>query len=66
MVEVAAYKVEKKEERIRPLPTGEIVTVYRIWATSKKGTYYHIEVREDELKNAPALLTARAQELDSL
>jgi hypothetical protein len=61
-----AYKVESKEE-IRVLAKGgEVETHYRIWATSSGGTYFHVEVAEDQLDKAPALLAARAKKLDNI
>ena len=61
-----AYKVESKEE-IRVLGKGgEVETHYRIWATTKKGTYFHVDVREDQLDKAPELLTTRAKALDTI
>jgi len=63
---ITNYKTEKKEE-IRVLDqAGNVVTMYRIYATSEKGTYFHIDVPDKELKNAPKLLTARATELDAI
>lgn len=61
-----AYIVEKKDE-IRKLGKGGTVeTWYRIYATSAKGTYYHVEVHEDNLDNADQVLAARALQLDSI
>jgi len=60
------YTVEKKEERVRMTRTGEMITVYRIWATSKGGTYFHIEVPEDQIGKADELLLKRARELDAI
>ena len=62
----AAYTVEKKDEIRKLNKAGEIETWYRIFATSKGGTYFHIEVKEDNLAQAPALLAKRAQEIDSI
>lgn len=61
------YKVESKEE-IRGLDrkTGEVYVSYRIWATTKKGTYFHLDIRESELDKAPELLTKKAQSLDAI
>lgn len=66
MAKGVEYTVEKKEE-IRKLSTaGEVLTYYRIWATSKDGTRYHVEVAETELEMADSLLTKRAKELDAI
>ena len=60
------YTIDDKEE-IRTLVKGGKVEVgYRIWATTKKGTYFHVDVPEDQLDKAEALLTARAKKLDSI
>ena len=59
------YVPETKEEiRKRDPKTGETFVAYRIWATSKKGTYFHVDVPEDELDKADEVLTKRAKELD--
>ena len=60
------YKVEKKEEFRQVTKEGEVEVWFRIWATSKGGTYFHIEVREDELDKADELLAARARKLDAI
>jgi len=66
MVEPTNYKVETKEE-VRVLnKRGEVETHYRIYATTKKGTYFHIEVSEDQLDKAPDFLATRARALDSI
>ena len=39
---------------------------YRIWATSKGGAYFSIEVPEAELDQADEKLAARARVLDSI
>lgn len=62
----ADYLVDRIEETRRISPHGEVLTYYRIWATSKKGTLFHIEVAENEMEKAPQLLQKRAQMLDSL
>ena len=60
------YTVEEKEE-IRKLGKGGEVDVYfRIWATTKKGTYFHVDVHEDALDKADEVLTDRAKQLDSI
>ena len=61
------YKVESKEEFRRLNPkTQEVETCYRIWATSKGGAYFHVEVPEAELGKAEEVLTKRAKELDAI
>ena len=66
MVKGKDYTVEKKEEIRRLSRTGEPITVYRIWATSQGGTYFHIEVPEDQLASADKLLTEHAKQLDAI
>lgn len=60
------YTVEKKEEIRRPNKTGAVEVLYRIWATSKGGTYFHVDVPADNLKQADAYLTTRAKALDEI
>lgn len=60
------YTIEKKEEIRKLSPTHEVLTYYRIWATSKGGTYFHAEVAETELDKADEILTKRAKELDAI
>lgn len=59
------YTTESKEE-IRKLVKGEIETWYRIYATSKGGTYFHVDIPEGELDKSNELLTKRAKELDAI
>lgn len=60
------YRVDTKEEIRRLDKAGNLETVYRIWATTKKGTYFHIDVAEDQIAKADAALAARATELDAI
>lgn len=60
------YKVESKEEVRKLDKAGEVETWFRIYATSKGGTYFHVDVPEDELDKADEVLTARAKQLDSI
>ncbi len=61
------YKVDIKEEfRKLNTKTQDVETWFRIWATSKGGTYFHVEVREDELAKADEVLTKRAKEIDTI
>ena len=60
------YKVEKKEEFRVVTKEGGVETWYRVWATSKGGSYFHIDLPEDNLDNADNVLTARAKKLDSI
>ncbi len=60
------YTVESKEE-IRLLDKGgAVVTSYRVWATSKGGTRFHLDIPEGELSKADGPLTAKAKLLDSV
>ena len=67
MAEPMSYTVDAKEE-IRTLDrkTGEAYIAYRIWATTKRGTYFHIDVPENELDKAHALLEKKAKQLDAI
>lgn len=60
------YKVESKEEIRRLGKGGSVETLFRIWATSRGGTYFHVDVTETALTSSDAVLTARAKELDAL
>lgn len=60
------YTTEKKEEVQKLSRGGEVDTYYRIWATSQGGTYFHVDVPEEELPKADEKLTARARELDAI
>lgn len=60
------YTVESKEEIRKLDKAGEVVISYRIWATSKGGTYYHVDVAEADLDKADEILTARAKQLDAI
>jgi hypothetical protein len=66
MVAPKNYTVDRKDEIRQLSKGGEVVTVYRIFATSAGGTYFHVDVPEVDLKNAEALLAAKAQTLDSI
>ncbi len=61
------YKVDKKQELTR-MERGEIVTFFRVWATSKGGVYYHVDLSEADLEaeKAREALTARAKQLDAI
>ncbi len=60
------YTVSSKEEIRRLGRGGAVETHYRIWATSKGGTYFSIEVPEGELSKADVVLTAKAKLLDGI
>ena len=62
------YKVDSKEEIRRLGKGGEVETWYRIWATTAKGTYFHVDIPEAALDKAKsdAILTKRAQQLDAI
>lgn len=61
------YTVEEPKEEIRKLTkAGEVETWYRIWATSKGGTRFHVDVSETQLSQAPHLLATRAKEIDAI
>lgn len=62
------YEVEAKEEIRRIGKGGEIETWYRIWATSKGGTYFHVDISEEDIgtDKVAAALAKRAKELDAI
>lgn len=60
------YRVDSKEEIRKLTKAGEVETWFRIYATSKGGTYFHVDVPERELDDADGYLTARAKELDAI
>lgn len=60
------YTVEKKEEIRRLGPGGSVETWFRIWANSKGGTYFHVDVPESALAKSDEMLTARAKQLDAI
>ena len=66
MAKSTDYTVEKKDEIRKLSKTGEVLTYYRIWATSKGGAYFHVEIPEDQLDKANDVLTKRAKELDAI
>ena len=60
------YTIDHKDE-IRQLGRGgAVVTVYRIWATSKGGTYFHLDIPEADLEKVDGALTLKAKRLDSV
>jgi len=66
MLEHNAYTTEKKEEVQKLARDGEVQTYFRIWATSRGGTYFHVDIPEDELAKADQVLAARAKQLDGI
>ena len=61
-----SYTTESKEEFSKLSKAGEIETWFRIYATSKGGTRFHVEISEDQLDQADEVLTARANKLDAI
>lgn len=62
-----AYEITEPKEEVRKLSkAGEVETWYRIWATSKGGTRFHVDVPEDQLENAGELLLKKAKALDAI
>ena len=61
------YTVQSKEE-VRRLntSTGQPYIAYRIWALTAKGTRFSVEVPEEELDKADAVLAKKAQQLDAI
>lgn len=66
MVKGADYTVESKEEVRRLSKAGEVETWYRVWATSKGGTYFHVDIPEGQLDKADEVLAKKAKELDAI
>lgn len=67
MAKTTDYTTDKKEEFRKLNPkTQDVETWYRIWATSKGGTYFHVEVPGSELGKADEPLTRRAKEIDAI
>lgn len=61
------YTVERKEEIRRLNPkTMEAYIAYRTWATSQGGTYFSVDIPEEDLDKAKAILTKKAKLLDSI
>lgn len=60
------YTVDRKEEIRKLAPGGEPVVHFRVWATTRKGTYFHVDVPEGELDKAHDMLRARAEKLDAI
>lgn len=60
------YTVDTKEEVRKLDKAGNVETWVRIWATSKGGTYFHVDVPGDQLDKAPDILQAKAEKLDSI
>jgi len=60
------YTVDKKDEIRKLDKAGKVETWYRIYATTTGGTYFHVEVHEDNLASADQVLAARAEQLDSI
>jgi len=60
------YTVERKDEVRRLGKGGDVETWFRVWATSKGGTYFHTDIPEAELGKADERLTAKAKQLDSI
>ena len=60
------YTVDSKEEIRKLGKAGEVEIHFRMWATTKKGTYFHVDVPENELDKAHDYLEARAKKLDAI
>ena len=66
MAKGTEYTIDKKEE-ISKLGKGSAVETWiRIWATTKGGTYFHLDIADAELGKADERLTARARQLDAI
>lgn len=62
------YEVTRKEEIRKFTKEMEVKTYYRIYAISKGGTLFHVEVPESDLgtPKVDTALAKRAKELDSI
>jgi len=62
------YKVDNKEEIRSMGKGGEIVTIWRVWATTAKGTYFHMDFAEKNFTKefVDKILTAKATMIDSI
>ncbi len=62
------YEVTRKEEIRKFDLEMNVQTYYRIYAISKGGTLFHVEVPEGDLgtPKADAALTKRAKDLDAI
>jgi len=62
------FTVDSKEE-IRSMGKGsEIITKWRVWATTKGGTYFHIDFPEKDFvkEKVDKALAAKATVIDSI
>ena len=60
------YKVESKQELSSIGRGNQVYTYFRIWATTAKGTYFHVDVPEADLAKSDEYLGKRAKELDAI
>ncbi len=62
----AGYTIGRKEEFRKMVQTGDVETWWRIYATTPKGTYFHVELPDRDLAQAPQLLENKARQLDAI
>jgi len=60
------YTVGRKEPQRRMTTQGEVEDWWRIHATTRGGTPYWVVLRDADLATAPALLAAKARQLDAI
>lgn len=62
------YKVDSKEEIRSMGKGGEIVTIWRVWATTKGETYFHMDFPEKDFvkEKVDKALATRATIIDSI
>ena len=60
------YTTEKKEELSILVAGNKVTNGYRIWAVSKGGTRFHLDIPEEQIDKAEALLSARAKAIDAI
>ena len=66
MPQDTSYTTGRKEPVRRMTTAGEVEDWWRIHATSKGGTPFWIMVRDADLAQAPAMMAAKAKQLDGI
>jgi hypothetical protein len=60
------YTVTRKEPVRQMTPDMQVSTLWRLHAISRGGTYFWVEVKDMELDQADAKLTAKAKQIDAI
>jgi hypothetical protein len=66
MANEAYYTTVRKESFRRMDDVGDVKSYWRIYAKSKGGTLFNIEIPDVEILQAPAALLAKAKQIDSI